>query len=450
MINLFEHYSEKEKDLWCALKKSGYDNPTIVLNDNGYLPQAIHSPVRYFTEMDSVSENQSRKPMFFNEVPIPNFWEIKGDGQKAEIFDGYKKKGKILYSECKGDYRAVRAVEWFNDQEKIRTIDLYNQYGFLFGKESYSDGELTLTTYFNAKKQEVILFNHITKTIRVNFKGKKFVFESFIDFVLFYFELTSLEYTKIFYNSLATPLFIVEALQRKKPNEKYKHILFWQEESQEIPGNMWHLLKEINSSTKKIIIQNKEEYHRIKKQIKETTMLENKITYLGYLYNLVPRQTLQKSILIMTNSDQITNLEKLVKKLSNYQFYIAARTTMSNYLLSYDQFPNVTLYPTVEEEELQKLITNCSLYLDINSGNEVDKIIRRVFENNQLIFAFEDKVHDKRDINPKNIFDINQVEQMVQSIIKATSNFRKYQNELDEQRSIAGQSSVENYKEVLK
>lgn len=448
MINLFENFLEKEQDLYKSLNKSGYKHTTVVLNDDGYLPENIMSPIRYFTQ--ATSRNKKTLPKFFNELDIPYYWEIKGDGQKAEIFEGYKKKGRVLYSQRRGDYRVVKAVEWFNEQEKVRSIDLYNQFGKFFGRKSYSDGQLTLTSYFNDKHQEVLLFNHITGTIQVNFKNKKYFFEKFVDFIMFYFDVADLDTTNIFYNSLATPFFITEALKKKYPEKNYQHTLFWQEISSSIPGNMMQLLKDEHLATTKIVIQDREEHLRIKQQIHEEVNTKVQIHYLGYIYDLKERNTVERSILTLTNSDEIAGLDTLIKALPHHQFNIAARTTMSDRLLAYDKYPNVTLYPTVEEEEIEQLLQKNSFYFDINHGNEVDQIIRKAFENNQLMFAFKETLHNKRYICPENVFEINQTEQFIQGIRKVSQNVKEYRNALGAQRWTAGQATIENYKDILK
>lgn len=448
MLNLFENYLEKEQDLYRSLEKSGYKNTTVVLNDDGYLPERITSPVHFFTQ--SSLQNKKEIPKFFNEIEVPYYWEIKGDGQKAEIFEGYKKKGKILYSQRRGDYRAVKAVEWFNEQEKVRAIDLYNKFGQRFGRKSYSDGQLTLTTYFNEKYQEVLLFNHITGTIQVNYENKKYFFEKYVDFIIFYFEAAELDCTTIFYNSLAMPFFITEALKTKYPEKTYQHILFWQEISSSIPGNMMQILNDKQLDTTQIVIQDREEYLRIKQQVHEEVNTQVQLHYLGYIYDIKARNTVECSILTLTNSDQIANLDALIKALPHHQFNIAARTTMSDNLLAFDKYSNVTLYPTIEEQEIEQLLQKNSFYLDINQGNEVDQIIRKAFENNQLIFAFKETLHNKKYVCGENVFEIVQTNELVEKIRNVSQNAKEYRNALGAQRWTAGQATVENYKDVLK
>lgn len=128
-------------------------------------------------------------------------------------------------------------------------------------------------------------FNSIIKeTIR---------FETYTDFITFYLEESESNTREIFYNSLGRP-FHYRSFKDEKPNKAYNHTLFWQEESAEIPGNMRMILSDKAAPTKRIVVQNREEYMRIQQQIDKPTSVQ--IEYLGYLYNLRARKSINKSI----------------------------------------------------------------------------------------------------------------------------------------------------------
>lgn len=444
MINLFKNYSEGSIDLEKSLKAAGYKNKTVVLEDDGYLPEKIITPIKFFTEMKM---GKCGIPKFFNEIDVPKHWEIQGNNLHAEIFDGYKKKGKINYSTREKDFRAVRSVEWLNDQERVRSVDLYNQHGVLYGRKTYSDGELTLTTYLNTEKVEVILFNHITNTIQVNYQGKNHLFVKYNDFILFFFKVSKLDISEIFYNDLGTPLFITIDLMRKNPEVQYKHTLFWQEKSTTIPVNMKYLL-ENNTGTQSVIIQNKNEYHRIKKQ---TTDVHTSVSidYLGYIYSLKEKHKVSKSIFILTASDNIAHLQELVEGLPQYEFFIAARTTMSSRLLAFENFSNVHLYPVIDDKTVEFLLDKCSLYLDINYGNEVDQVVRKAFEYSQVIIGFQETIHNRRFIDENNIFKLNQVAELMNEISEITKNTKTYRQAIKNQLQFIGQATAKEYKETL-
>ncbi|MDG4969784.1 accessory Sec system glycosylation chaperone GtfB [Lactococcus lactis] len=447
MINLFENYTHSEVLLEDSLNQAGYENPTVVLNDDGYLPVHVTSPIGFFTGMDSIKSSLGFSPKFFNEISVPYYWEIIGDGAVAEIFEGYKKKGVINYNTRYGDSRFVESVEWLNDEERLRSVDLYNQNGKCFGKRTYSDGELTLTSYFDDNHREVILINHIVGTIQVDYQNKNYIFTSFEDFVLFYFEVSQVEVNHIFYNSLGVPFFISNALKARTPNNNYNHTLFWQELSQVIPGNMKSILEDVKSPTKHIIVQDRAEYERIKHEVSLST--ETKISYLGYLYRIKIRTLFDPSILIVTNSDQIAQIEELIELLPGYQFLISARTEMSQVLRNLNQYSNVQLYPQGTEKEIEGLIDRSSIYLDVNYGKEVGNILWKAFENNLLLLTFNETAHNKRVIDKKNCFDLSDVKSLSDKLNRILIDQTTYFEYLNEQQISVGQVSLEDYREVL-
>ncbi|MFT1715521.1 hypothetical protein, partial [Vibrio cholerae] len=67
---------------------------------------------------------------------------------------------------------------------------------------------------------------------------------------------------------------------------------------------------------------------------------------------------------------------------------------MSEKLLSYGKKENINLYQLVSDDTLQKLLKESSFYFDINYGGMVEDILRKAFENNQLIVGFTTTVHD--------------------------------------------------------
>jgi hypothetical protein len=72
MIFLCDYYNQASKDLAYSLQVAGYDATTVVINPDGFLPQGALSPFTYYVE----AEEETGKPRFFNQVPVPAFWEI--------------------------------------------------------------------------------------------------------------------------------------------------------------------------------------------------------------------------------------------------------------------------------------------------------------------------------------------------------------------------------------
>lgn len=448
MINLFENYTERECDLEFSLKVSGQSHLTVVLYENGFLPSHIVSPVGFFTKMDTYKGTSQRKPKFFNDLQLLPYWEIRANSNFAEIFEGYKKKGHINYSKRPGDYRIIQSVEWLNESGRIRAVDLYNQNGFLFGKKTYSDGEHVLTSYLDESGREVILFNHILGTIQLAYNEKKYIFSDYSSFILFYLRVAKVPTQRILYTNLGRPYFVTRALQKEHPKQLFSHLLFWQEESQKIPGNMLEILQDQAPTTRKIIVQDHSEYERLRLQMPSQSRVE--LSYLGYIFNFKREVVVDSTILIHTNSDQLAAINELIQALPQFKFNISARTEMSQRLMQLEEFHNVSLYPNITSDELHNLIEGCSIYLDINQGEELDNILRRSFENNLLLFAFANTLHNPRLISSSHIFDQKDsllLAEELQAVVQTRSRFIEA---LDMQQHDAGHMTLNAYKEALK
>ncbi|MFK4899313.1 accessory Sec system glycosylation chaperone GtfB [Lactococcus petauri] len=448
MLNLFENYTERERDLEHSLRVSGHNPITLVLNDDGFLPPHIVSPVGFFTRMDFHKKTSHDKPRFFNDLNLPAYWEIRASGNDGEIFEGYKKKGHINYSKRPGDYRIIQSIEWLNESERIRVVDLYNQNGVLFGKKTYSDGHHVLTSYFDIRGREVLLMNHILETVQLNFNEQQYIFSDYISFILFYLETAQLPTQRILYNNLGRPYFILNALQRFNSEVSYHHILFWQESSQEMPENMKGIFKAQHSATQQIVVQDREEYSRLSQQVPNKARV--KLSYLGYLYDFKREPLVAPSLLIHTNSDQIEKIQELVENLPNFKFNISARTEMSQKLMQLEEYSNVSLYPNISTQELEKVIAENSFYLDINHGGELDNVIRQAFEHNLLVFAFTQTQHNMRMMSPAHVFDKEDYKSMIDIMQRFVADPSDYMEALHLQWRDAGQTTEKAYKEVMK
>ena len=91
MIQLFDYYNQETQDLHDSLLAAGYACPTIVIEANGFLTDDMISPYTYFLG----DEEGVDHPLFFNQVPVPPFWEITGDHQVARVSDMGEERARI-------------------------------------------------------------------------------------------------------------------------------------------------------------------------------------------------------------------------------------------------------------------------------------------------------------------------------------------------------------------
>ena len=117
------------------------------------------------------------------------------------------------------------------------------------------------------------------------------------------------------------------------------------------------------------------------------------------------RQNLGRArALIVTNSDQLEQLQTIVTVLPKVHFDIAVLTAMSAKLLAFGEHDNVTIYPNISLSRLEALFGDDDILLDINYGDEVLDTVRRAFEQDMLILGFDSTIHQDQYVALQNTF----------------------------------------------
>ena len=396
MILLCDRYSQESQDLQASLQSVGQETTTVVIEADGFLPEGVLSPFTYFVE----ERREGDKPLYFNQVPVPDFWEIAGDNQSASISKDTVKKAHIAYADAQRP-RLVKQVDWYNEVGQVRQSDHYHRYGYRYAQTTYAvDGSRIFTRYVTRQGQERILENHVTGDILLTLENQPLQhFKNRIAFVQFFLRQLDPELKGILFNTLATPFLVSFYL----PEKTGRDVLIWQEPlGDEIPGNMQLVLEDNDLRANTVVIPDRATYERAL----ELTPVEqhHKIFPLGYHYQFKRDNHVRKDTLIVTNSDQIEQLETIVASLPDVTFRIAAVTEMSSKLTSMMAYPNVILYQNASQQQIEELYQLSDVYLDINYANELLHAVRRAFDHNLVIFAFEETAHNRTYLAPENTF----------------------------------------------
>lgn len=440
MINLFETFNDASQKLQQSLYLADYRHPTIVMDDNGFLPDDVISPYKFFANYKQFKDDT---PTFFNEVNIPPLWEIAGNQNVAEIIDNGKVRGRIFYREHFKN-RIVNFVEWFDEKDRLRSVDHYTKEGVKFAQTVY-DLEKTpiLKTYVNREGKEVIYENFVTKDIVLDWKGQSHFFASKHDFIIFFLNQLDIDISKIIINSLATPFFVLYYSDFVK-----QAVLFWQENSEShVPGNMELLLDKEHCQTS-VIIPDKQEYERIISHI-EANYIDS-IQSAGYLYNYQRNNKYTKRILNLTNSDDIPYIEELIKLHPEFEFHIGAITEMSSKLLNLEQYLNVVLYPTVTPKTVDRLFKKCDIYLDVNHGGEILNALERAMLNNQLILGYKETIHRPSFVANDNIISMQHYHDLSNILNIIVKNKEQFKERLKQQKLHNNQIDKRQFKKTLK
>ena len=437
MINLFDSYDQNSWDLHYSLLVSGYKQPSIALNDDGFLPYDVTSPYLFFTDFAAVSG----RPLYFSELPLPPYWEIRTDRSQASIWDLGRQRGRIRFLQT-DNQRFIKEVDWLDDKKERRLTDCYNRVGFRYSQISCNaSGQPVLRSYFDRNNQEVLLENYITGHLILNYRQQVYIFKNKLEFLTFYFKAAQFNLDRVFYNSLGPAFSVIQSLSQ--PGED---ILFWQKNIEAaVPANMRQLLQQGSRRRTKIAVQHLAAYKNLQKLLTETEV--RRTDYLGFLYPFKRENQGRSQALILTHSDQIQDLTALVTNLPEVDFHIAAPTAMSSKLLAYKKYVNIRLYPRVDQERLNQLYLTCDFYLDINHGREVPSALRRAFENKMIIFAFKQTAHNYRYIAPNHCFQT--AEELLFVFLQVLANPPIIPSLLKKQYEGADLAAVEDYHKII-
>lgn len=439
MINLFESYTQESKDLVQTLKHAGFDFKTIVLNESGFLPKDIVSPYGYFLNFS----DQHRNGCYFNQVKVPDFWDIRSNNAFGEIFEDEIKRATIHYIEPTHQ-RIVDRVDWLDKNGQLMFVEHYNQYGKIFAKTYYNGKPQPIfRTYVNEANEEIILEHYEVGSVILNVNHRTLLFKSQFEFYHYFFKVANIDTSKFIINSLSKPFLLTYDMDKSGQD-----ILFWQEPIyNEIPGNMQIILNG-NERVKKIFVQQPDVYDKLM-QLANAEQ-QQKIEKLGYIYQFNDTVKNNQDVLILTNSDQIEHLKEIVEQSVDINFHIGALTEMSSKLMSFAIYDNVRLYPNIRMNRVTQLFQQCNVYLDINHGNEIVNAVRTAFEHNQVIIGFHETKHSDKFIAKAHLFTVADYAALIAKLHQVIEHTELKQDALQQQHVQAGQETKHNYELLLK
>lgn len=440
-VLLLDNYGEDSDMLHQSFRNAGFAGPVIVIEDDGFLPENVISAYQYFCGDLRKTASVPGKARFFNQIEAPDYWVISGNGSGGKVHDLHRERGRIFYAEPKHK-RLVRVVDWVDEKGTVRFSDHYNQYGVLYARTFFNkDAKRFCKAYFDADGRETLLENFVTHDIILNRDGKVYIFPNKTELVLELLkELGAME-SRIFFNSLSTPLLVSERM----PKERCEDVLFWQEDARDdIPGNMQMILSGKSKRVKTIYIQKKDSLDKLL----QLGVSGKSVKPLGFVYTYSRENTYQNKALICTNSDRIEQCEELIKALPNMHFHIAAITEMSSKLMSLSQYENVTLYPGARTGKIDELFDDCDYYLDINHEAEIVSAVKQAFLHNQLILGFSQTLHNKMFVAAEHVFQGHN--EMIAFLNQIMENEAQIREQLERQRRKAMAEKAAVYEKLLK
>lgn len=483
-VLLLDHYDEAAAMLKNSFRRAGFTGPAIVLSDSGFLPSDVTSLYRCFCRdsrdlplpgtkssrkestdraaaesaaRDEILPEAQAKPgswqyqlshagwrmgkaRYFNQIELPDYWEITGNGVSGEVHDLQHLRGRIFFA-APSARRLVSEVDWLHENGIVRCTDHYDNSGILYSRTVFNKkGERFCRSWFDEEGRERIVENYVTGDILVNRNGKIALYKNRTELAVSLLKEIGADGRRIFYNSLSIPLFVTEKMEKPERG----NVLFWQEGPRDdIPGNMQMIL-EGRSNTSEILVQNRESL----KNLLRLGASEEFLKPMGYVYGYKRENGAASDILICTNSDQIEQLQEIAENLpSGMKIHIAAVTEMSAKLLAFGRYENIRLYPCARESLIDGLLEKCDYYLDINHGGEIVSAVKQAFLHNELILGFRNTLHNSWYMAEENQF--SDADGLCDALKRCHSDGEVLQKRLRAQKTAAMEEREETYRKLF-
>lgn len=349
------------------LGKLGQPYRVFMTNLETDLAEQTESLATFFTQKDPAST--VGKPLFFNDLEVPELWECWTLGITTYLFDGEERRANVV---LRGDIlsRTVERVEWFGQGEEIASIDFYNRYGWRSKQSLLTEtGQPYLDIYLNRQQEEVLLhFVSQGTFLHQLSKGRDRLYANKE-------ELQRAVLGQLLPEDEAILLLdrsLLDAV-KKIPKERLAYC-----------ARDAHDLDEVKERVGQILL------------VEDGFLGENKdgITVLTGLVD-VEQESFQPEALVMTASQEVEGLSSLVHQFPQVTFHIAALTAMGPKLTDLAARPNVRLYPGISLDKYEDLLSRCSIYLDCNQGEEVWSSSLHALENGQVLFGLKSTVHQE-------------------------------------------------------
>ena len=110
MINLFQRYDQDAWDIHYTQLRQGKDYPTIVIEDDGFLPSDVHS-IYHFLRYNTCEYS----PLHLNDLTLPLAYEVEREGADFFIMSNDMIVGRVI---LQGEpiERIVKEVWWLDSK----------------------------------------------------------------------------------------------------------------------------------------------------------------------------------------------------------------------------------------------------------------------------------------------------------------------------------------------
>ena len=420
MISLFSYYDSDAWDLHYSLEVDGVHNRTLSLDFNGFLPSDVGSPWESYL----YTRELPFKPLHVNDLPLPLGVELESEDG---IFYLYGETGIVGRVSFYGELvdRIVKSVDYFDTKGQLLVTENYCNRGFVFRRDYYISGTWVSSVYFDDEGKEVISHNLYTGYLMVGSKS----YSSLSEFYLGYLrELNE----PILFTEEMLGMGIVEGLGYNPNNV----LVVTGRYDDNLPENIVEFADKC-----RLLFTDHAQYDNIRREYFNSN-------FAGLKFRKVSELGSSTDAVITTDTDNLVGIDKLVSACKNTNFHILASTLVSSKLEDLGKLPNVSVYPSASEDEVNSCFATAGIFLDISAGSTVFNANHRAVENSMLrigVLGVSSGRHIPNELLlPKDMDGISNILNLVSS--DATKLGELYQN----QETLLGYNSSESFSSFIK
>lgn len=376
------------------------------------LEQGESTALTYFLMKD---EGQ---PLFFNNLPLPPYWEITTDGLEGYVYDKGKKKARIQFRQPYSD-RTIARVYWYDEVGKCIWIDYYSSYGWKVCRELLDEEEKSvLRTIYNSE-------------------GRDLLVEWLQQDKIAYFD--SQKNPTIYPNRHSFLLKVLEDIVERED------ILILGEE-------ILSLLPSSKKDNYYCLVDNVTEANKVTDRVNQILVMSPRTSDVSpytHLYGFALNKPVpvRPQAMIITNSEWIEGLEQLLIQFPEIDFHVGALTEMGSRLTNLSVYSNLYLYPGMSYDFFQELLDKSTFYLDIQHDVEILASSLRAVERGILLYTLDNLTHHEEYKKLETCYDT--IESLIKNVRQVLENPDKYHQLSRNQAQILGVTSLEDYRNLF-
>ena len=352
---------QKIKDIFQKLDKSVTVFYIDCFDNFDSLEQGESTALTYFLMKD---EGQ---PLFFNNLPLPPYWEITTDGLEGYVYDKGKKKARIQFRQPHSD-RTIARVYWYDEVGKCIWIDYYSAHGWRICRDFLDEEEKTvLRTFYNSDGRDLLVewlqqdkiayFGH--QTNQIIYPNRHF--------------------------------FLIKVLEEIAERED---ILILGEE-------VLSILPSSKKDNYYYLANDKTEADKVADQVSQVLVWSPRSSEdspYKHLYGCALDRPVpvKPQAMIITNSEWVEGLEELLLHFPEIDFHVGALTEMGSRLTNLSVYSNLYLYPGMSYDFFQELLDKSTFYLDIQHDIEIFESSSCAVEKGILLYTLHHLTHHEK------------------------------------------------------